>query len=311
MFASCTQTEKSENPAADSAVPDISWTSSGLDSCQVLSLVFLSDNSLFAGTNYGLYKSADNGQSWNFVNQDVSENSVTCFCIRPDGYVLAGTSSKGIFISGDYGENWTCIGLLGIAVSSIAVNSKNIIFAGTVGDGIYVSDALYEEWTKVSPGAEYLRYSSLLINTTDVVFAGATGVYRSNDNGKTWSLKNKGMGNWPVYSLIYDRNGNLAAGTDLGGFFRSEDSGESWIRLNKGLTNTEITALAINNEGYIFTGTWRGGVYLSTDNGENWNDINSGLINMQIYTLAVSPDNYLFAGTLRGIFRTKLKLYLQ
>ncbi len=308
IFAACTQTDKEVNPVASPAVPDVSWTSTGLDSSEIFSMVFLKDNSGLAGTNYGLYKSSDNGQSWNYINQDISENIVTCFCIRPDGYVLAGTSLKGIFISEDNGDTWNYIGLQGISVTSLAVNSKNIIFAGTVADGIYISDSSYEEWTKVFPGAEYNRYSSLLINTKDIVFAGGTGVYRSDDNGKTWNLKNNGMGNWPVYSLIYDKNGNLDAGTDLGGFFRSEDNGETWISFNAGLTNTEITTLTINNSGHIFAGTWKGGVYRSIDNGENWAAIDSGLTNKHIFTLAVSPDNYLFAGTLRGIFRVKSKL---
>lgn len=73
MFATCTQTENSENPAAPSNIPDISWTSAGLDSSQVLSMVFLSDNSVLAGTNYIFFKSSDNGQNWNFVDQYVSE----------------------------------------------------------------------------------------------------------------------------------------------------------------------------------------------------------------------------------------------
>jgi hypothetical protein len=147
IFAACTQTEKSGNPAAPSNIPDIRWTSAGLDSCQVLSLVVLSYSSLLAGTNYGLYKSSDNGHSWSFVNQDLSKSSITCLYSLPGGYVFAGTSSKGIFISEDNGDNWNYTGLQGVSVVSIAVNSKNTIFAGTAANGIYISDSSYEEWT--------------------------------------------------------------------------------------------------------------------------------------------------------------------
>ena len=303
IFITCTGTENNLNPVTPD-VKDISWTSGGLDSSEVLSVIFLSYNYALAGTNYGLYRSSDNGRSWNYVDQDVSKGIISCFCIRSDGNVLAGTTSKGIFISEDNGETWGYIGLQGVLIASLAANSKDIIFAGTKGEGIYMSDSSYEEWTKLIPGADYNQFSSLLINADDIIFAGSSGVYRSDDNGKTWSLKNNGMGNWQVYSLIYDKNGFLDAGTDLGGFFRSEDNGETWTKLNAGLTNTEITTLAINEVGYIFAGTWRGGVYRSIDSGENWAVIDSGLTNKHVFTLAVSPDDFLFAGTPRGIYRT-------
>ncbi len=59
--------------------PDISWIEKGLDSCMVLSIIFSPAGNLFAGTNYGVYKSSDNGDNWYHVNQDISSNSVTCF----------------------------------------------------------------------------------------------------------------------------------------------------------------------------------------------------------------------------------------
>lgn len=56
MFAACTQTEKEKNPVAPSVLPDIVWTSSGLDSSQVLLMVFLPDSSVLAGTLRGIFR---------------------------------------------------------------------------------------------------------------------------------------------------------------------------------------------------------------------------------------------------------------
>jgi photosystem II stability/assembly factor-like uncharacterized protein len=183
-------------------------------------------------------------------------------------------------------------------------------FCGSRNQGIFVSDTGYQEWFTVYSDKNAPVISSLLISPNDIIYAGSAGVYRSSDKGKSWNLKNNGLGNWQVYSLIFDKNGNIDAGTDLGVFFHSSDNGESWLQLNSGLDNTEITTLTINNAGNIFAGTWRGGVYRSTNNGENWTAIDSGLVNKEIYTLAVSPDNYLFAGIFRGIFQNQVRIII-
>ena len=303
IFICCSGNDKKDNPVSPS-LPDVEWTQQGLDSCMVYSLIFSPAGSLFAGTNYGLYKSSNNGQKWNLIDQDISKSSINCFYIHPEGYLLAGTSN-GIYISSNDGNNWENKGLLNTSVTSIAINSENKIFAGTRNKGIFISDTGYAEWIQTYSDFNSQIFSSLLISPQGIIYAGSAGVYRSNDNGKTWNLKNNGLGNWQVYSLIFDNKNNICAGTDLGGFFSSSDNGEKWLKLNSGLDNTEITTLTINNAGHIFAGTWRGGVYHSSNNGENWTVVNSGLTNKAIYSLIVSPDNYLFAGTPRGIFRTR------
>ncbi len=199
----------------------------------------------------------------------------------------------------DNGDNWQYIGLKNINITSIAVSSHGNIFAGTRGNGIFILSSLNKEWIIADPALNYQTFSSLLVKSENIVFAGGTGVFRSDDNGKYWNLKNKGLGNWPVYSLILDKRGNIDAGTDNGG---------SWINSNEGLTNTELTSLAINDIGHIFAGTWRGGIYRSINDGKNWAAVDSGLTNKEVFSLIIPSDNYLYAGTFKGLFRTSSKL---
>jgi ligand-binding sensor domain-containing protein len=133
------------------------------------------------------------------------------------------------------------------------------------------------------------------------LFAGTYGggVFRSADNGATWTAAGTGLTNPCVLSLC--TNGpNLFAGTDGAGAFRSTDNGSSWAEINAGLTNASVRALAVSGTN-LFAGTNGGGVFLSTDSGANWAQVNAGLTNDHVGALAVSGGN-LFAGTWEGVF---------
>ena len=283
---------------------DIYWIPLGLDSNMVVSVFETYNGNILAGTNYGLFISPDSGSTWRKVTQSISTSIVTGFASYQNNTILACTSGKGVFISSDDGNNWLNSGLQNVYISALAVNNSGKIFAATRGNGIFISDSINGSWEPANPDFSAQIFSSLLITKNNIIFAGGTGVYRSDDNGNHWSLKNNGLGYWSVQSLITDATGNICAGTDNGGYFRSADYGENWTKLNEGLTNTEITCLAKNSAGHIFAGTWRGGVFRSVNNGHNWTAVDSGLTMLEVSSLLVTKDDILFAGTFKGIFRT-------
>ncbi len=301
IFISCSS-DKATDPIEESP-PEIIWTSRGLDSIMIYSIL-ANSGYILAGTNEGLFKSS--GESWNYINLDSTNSMVTDFYMHADGSILAGTSNNGIYKSSDTGNSWEHIGLQNIGITSLTADTQGKIFAGT-RNGIYASIVPYDEWWPVNSDFNNQIFSSLLVTSQNTVFAGGTGVYRSDDNGRTWNLKNNGLGNWPVYSLISGKDGEIYAGADIGGFFLTTDNGESWTRSNTGMSNTEILSLAMNKDGHIFSGIWRGGVYRSTNGGNDWMPVDSGLTNKSVGTITISPDDYLFAGTFRGIFMTEDK----
>jgi photosystem II stability/assembly factor-like uncharacterized protein len=157
---------------------------------------------------------------------------------------------------------------------------------------------------------------ALAINSSDHIFAGtyygSGGLFRSTDNGETWTVANNGLTHQLVISLVINSSGHIFAGSDFErGVFRSTDNGENWAEVNNGLINTSVQTLALNSNDEIFAGTgywWEGnaGVFSSTDNGENWSEISNGLQpDHSVFSLTVNSLGHIFAGTEgAGIFRS-------
>ena len=142
---------------------------------------------------------------------------------------------------------------------------------------------------------------ALVVNSAGNIFAGhaGSGVYRSSDNGATWTAANNGLTNGIVNGLALNANDQLFAAT-FDGVFRSTDNGDSWAQINLGLANKRVRALAINSAGDVFAGT-EGGVFRSTNNGSNWTEISAGLTDVFIQALAINnATGDVFVGTSAG-----------
>ena len=124
--------------------------------------------------------------------------------------------------------------------------------------GLLVPGALYSQWipTNGPYGANVL---SIVINSTGQIFAGTEGgVFRSTDNGGSWTAVNNGVAIVPVYALAINSSGQIFA--SYGGVFRSTDNGGSWTPASAGLTSFDVRSIAISLSGQIFVAT-SGGVF--------------------------------------------------
>ena len=62
-------------------------------------------NYLYAGTQYGIYKSTNNGSSWTANNNGLLYPDVRAIAISGSN-IFAGTNGGGVFLSTDYGNSW-------------------------------------------------------------------------------------------------------------------------------------------------------------------------------------------------------------
>jgi len=225
-----------------------SWTaaSTGLPSAypsNIVRALTVSGTNLFAGTPDGVFLSTNSGSSWTAVG--LTKKDVLSLAVSGSN-LFAGTHSDGVFLSTNSGASWTAVNT-GLPTDAsdlaLAVSGTNL-FAGTHSHGVFLSTNDGVSWIAVNNGLpkssyqqmyEPVRYQavrSFAVSGT-ILFAGPEGggVFRSTDNGTSWTLAGKGLpeiGN--EWWLTADAQGYIYAGS-FPWLFRSKDNGSNWSAL--------------------------------------------------------------------------------
>lgn len=203
------------------------------------------------------------------------------------GRVLAATPFGGIFRTSDGGKNWEQVfgDYLNTDVRSLAVNPDGDIFAGTDASGLYRSNDDGITWELPTN----IFSSSTLIDIYiqpdgDLYVASFDGIFKSTDNGKTFSNAANGIPTNDIFTLG-EFGGYLFAGTYFEGIYRSSDEGLSWEPANNGIT---FNGLIVTSFGYL-TGTKNPAsaiyaaagdkIYRSYDAGDIWETLPATQLN--------------------------------
>ncbi len=285
-------------------------TNNGLANLSVQALA-VSGSDLFAGTADRIFRSTNDGASWDSVAYG------NIICLKVSGMnILAGTYGQGVYLSSNNGISWTVdtSGLTNKQVLALAASGDTVL-AGTWGGGVFASTDNGSSWTADTTGlgGSGLAVYSLAVSGSDF-FAGTQegGIYRSTNNGTSWAAVNLGLTNTFGTALLPSGN-NLLAGT-INGIFLSTNDGTLWKDASNGLpVNTNVQAfttigqdspspMLFAGEGSNFRGNYLGGFFLSTDDGDNWQASNGLAANSDITALTVSGTNsstpVIFAGTI-------------
>jgi photosystem II stability/assembly factor-like uncharacterized protein len=82
--------------------------------CLAISPSFAMDETVFLGTQSGVFRSTNGGRAWREVDLPVGYEAVLSLALSPqfvhDGILLAGTETQGLLLSTDAGESWQRLG---------------------------------------------------------------------------------------------------------------------------------------------------------------------------------------------------------
>jgi len=220
------------------------------------SIYFSARNNQQYGT-WGVYRSDDDGFSWNVKNNGLSyQSSMLSLDQNKLGTIFAGANSK-IYKSNDRGETWSCA-------------FTNEIYAA--------------------------NYDVIKCGMDSVIVAGGQdfhGIVRSGDFGETWSIVldvyTPGQ-NEAITDIEFGPNGVIYAcsrimlSNENARIFASYDQGRSW-EVFSSINSTYLTAIGFDNQGRMLRGTFGVGVHRYDFNTSQWEHIFS--------TFGTSPSDFL------------------
>ncbi|MFZ1087200.1 MAG: hypothetical protein WAN35_19730 [Terracidiphilus sp.] len=276
---------------------------------------------IYAGTANGVYKSTDSGQTWGLSSFGLSNseyNYVWALAVDPSqsGYVWAGTDS-GLFLSKNGGQSWSPVGTGLPTVMTIAFDpfTHSTMYVGAYGfGGFYKSTNGGQSWTPSYSGLP-TSFSALVSSiaadpSNPCVLYAATftdSIYSSVNCGINWFADNAGIQMLEIYGIaVNPKNGlDLYVGTHTTGVYRSVDGGLNWS--NSGFigsgSNGTIWSLAIDSTTpNILVATDEIGIYRTTDSGLNWkqsSDVGS-------IPLAIDPENssVMYSGSYQSVLKS-------
>jgi len=244
----------------------------------------------YAGTDGGLLRSEDGGQTWVEVTSGLTGRSMPDLAVDTQSpeHLYIRLKFERVYESWDSGQNWQARWEgLGAAreVISIDLDSSGLLISGA-NDGLFRWEPDEGLWLRVAPDLEGQTVFTVVIDPRDeaLVYAGATD-----------------------------------------GLWRSQDGGDSWDRWGKGLAGITVTAVGLDlaDERVAYAGTMYEGLYITGNGGTTWRPVRDGVpattsVRAILLSPALSPSASLgvnlpkgpdgqqvYVATDQGVFRRK------
>jgi photosystem II stability/assembly factor-like uncharacterized protein len=250
----------------------------------------------------GLYKTTDGGKTWTnskFIDENTGFTDVVMDPSNPNVLIAAsyqrrrvpwgfngGGPGSGIWKTTDAGKNWTkltnglpanpIIGRIGL---DIARSRPSTIYASIeVGPSGGTGAGVNEDGTLAPPGQRGRGFAGGGGRAQGPPTPDPTksGVWRSDDSGKTWKfVSNQGDRRMYYSQIRIDPTNPEIAYQGGAPFFKTVDGGKTWRQV-QGLAHSDHHAIWINprNGNHLAVGN-DGGLDISYDQGDTWEFVNT------------------------------------
>ncbi len=249
-----------------SSTPDVGWISYGLEGYKVRSLLILPNHDLIAGTEkYGIFKYSDQSRDWTSQNDGLTNTDIPA---------LISLQNDLLFISDATNNNgyWyhtkdnICRKIDSLSLDVIA----DAISYGDTSIIVKTSTGMYQLFLDnrhpKSLGLSDKEIFSIAKDEEDNLFACSRGLYKSTDGGINWEFQGEAF--YMSSIDFYSQDTILAAGG--GGVHYSIDDGKTWESI---YPYTMFVSSVTSINGYIFaTDNMMPMIVRSSDGGQNWEE---------------------------------------
>jgi photosystem II stability/assembly factor-like uncharacterized protein len=254
--------------------------------------------SIFAGSDLGLYRSADSGGSWKLLETPMNGQSVwSVVCGEDPDFIIAGTGTPSrprLFFSEDGGETWAesraeiaeeCPAVGVPRPTAIAIDPSNprSVWAGIEVDGVRRSRDGGRTWERAATEIKNPDVHNLLITPDRIFVLVNDDLWISGDAGKSfrpvgvrevfpWHYPRGIAGRPDDPNTVFVTIGDTTPGR-TGAVMRSKDAGETWESLPLGCQpNSAMWTLTIadSDPDLIFAASRYGYLYKSENGGDSW-----------------------------------------
>lgn len=292
-------------------------------------------NIMFLGTDGGIFKSTNKGESWTSLNNNLFITQFYYGAVNPTGTTYYGGTQDNGTLKSTGSTSWSeILGGDGGATEVDFNNTNNIymeyvnlaFFKSTNGgatfvksmNGIPTGPNFYDGTTDRTL---FISPFSMDPNNSNTIVAGTYRVWRTTNSAGNWSalsgdLTGDGTGSTgSKISTVIVAKGNsnvIYVGCSNGRVQVTTDAGANWSLRNSGLPNAYCTRIATdpNNPATAFatfSGFTAGSkVYKTTNFGVSWTNVSGNLPNLPVNCIVVNPSdvNNVFVGTDLGVFST-------
>jgi photosystem II stability/assembly factor-like uncharacterized protein len=240
-------------------------------------------------TTKNLWRSKDGGQTWNKFNLNLPANpdhilpDITAMTVDPQqpGVLYVGTGGQGIYRFETNHLGYELVGgtsLYNAQVKSVVVGADSQLFTLTT-DGLFTTSE-DKPWQQIT-APDYPTSLAVSLEKGQTLYMGSvsTGVYRSQDEGKTWENLSKGLDLIPGAALRVTTLGVDEAHADHvaiataygvgshlapGHLYESTDGGEQWtevaelkqlvteLTLNRGMLHAMTSDGLVSYQGQLY-----------------------------------------------------------
>lgn len=227
------------------------------------------NSTIFIGMEKGkIYKSTDDGTSWVLSNNGIDTTTYVMHLEQFNNKIFAGTNNKGIYVSTDDGATWQQhnTNIVGLVTGALYASATDL-FAGVNNKNIFRYDNASSSWTKYSSGMPNNSVNAFGEvkdgQGNKYLFAGlyssVSEVALSTDNGANWSVKDNGLPNQPVHTML-GVGANVFLGNEYG-VYRSTDFGANWSDVSTGIgLGNPAYSLTLNGDNLFViasAGVWK------------------------------------------------------